>query len=111
MEKNLRLSEVTQYHINCDYFSMLTTKDLDGPDAPAYMVDDLLCYMRYTDAPALPVMFAYHVGEEMGLRVPDTVPLAVRIIHELERTLPMDRVTWEEAFNDWIVPAFNSVRF
>ena len=111
MTERLKLSEVTNEQIMRDDFSMLTTKDLDGPDAPAYMVDDLLCYMRYTDAPALAVMYAYHVGEEMGLRVPETVPLAVRVVHELERTMPMDRVTWEEAFNDWIVPAFNSVRF
>lgn len=111
MGKHLKLSEVTREQIEHDDFSMLTEKDLEGPDAPAYMVDDLLFYMKHTDAPALPVMFAYHVGEEMGLRAPETVPLAVRVVHELERTMPMDRVTWGEAFNDWIVPAFNSVRF
>lgn len=111
MEKKLKLSEVTQSQLEQDDFSTLTEKDLEGPDASAYMVDDLLYYMNYANSPSLPVMFAYHVGEEMGLRVPDTVSLVVRIIHELERTMPMDRVTWSEAFNDWIVPAFNSVRF
>ena len=111
MEQHPKLSELTYWHLENWDFSTLTAQDLEGPDAPAYLVDDLLYYMTYTNTPGLPVMFAYHVGEEMGLRVPETVPLAVRVVHELERTMPTERVTWEEAFNDWIVPAFNSVRF